>query len=597
MPVRFRTIQTRLLGHPALRALAVLNFRVRRDLMIELEKGRAFTGDLAKTFYQKYGISAKNLEHIYIALKGEVDSLRKCTKLNIVQLGEKIKAKSEDIDRRQKQIVQARKIIAKEQRKAAPDIFVLARQHATVAKAKHAIHQHKRRLYNLHQRLTKTEERLANPKLCFGSRELMRKRNNIEADNEHAIAAWRIEWHRRRSGEIFVPGDASMPDGNAFVRLGQSDSVDGWNLILRLPVALKDLADRTIKMGAVQVYEVDLGRITFPHGGDAFAAMLDARKSGIKAPVTWCIQPHERGGWKVSTTFQEVLPDLTVKNLSDGAFGVDFNAQFLKLAHIDGQGNLISTWNVPLVTHSRSTHQNLDTCRKVALEIVKHALDLGIPIVAEHLDFSKKKAAVTSEQGSRYARMLNGLVYASFAAALDSAAARHGVLVKRVNPAFTSIAGHAKYSRRLGLSTHAGAAICIARRAMRFSERIPQLVEVCLGRDVHVTLPRPEVASKATGIAKGDKAKALSPRRHVWSSWRQVCVRRKAALTAHLRSVRKNRSLVSSGASSDALPGAKDVGISGIGGAPKGARGNVSTTLISRMASGHRAMDHDVSLR
>ena len=73
---------------------------------------------------------------------------------------------------------------------------------------------------------------------------------------------------------------------------------------------------------------------------------------------------------------------------------------------------------------------------------------------------------------ARYARMLSGLAYDQIHKTLVSRAYREGVDMAKVNPAYTSVIGRTKFSGQYGLSVHHGAAVAIARRYFRFSERL-----------------------------------------------------------------------------------------------------------------------------
>lgn len=560
MPTRMRTIQDRMPNHPAMNALARLYGHIELALYLELCKGRTFTGDLAKTFYQGFGISAKNLDYIHAGLKARMDSERECALLHVQQLAEKIAAKGRDVFRREQRIVKARSNLTRLAKMIRPDGGDIAKQHRIIGMCKAAIHQHRRRIAILEHRRVKAQSRADDIRLCFGSRSLLRRRTKLTDEAE--IKAWRAEWDRRRGGEVFVPGDAKAIDGNQFVRFESQD--DGlWSVVLRLPPALASMADRQVRAGGFDHHEVVVGTVRFPHGNDAFRTTLAEQADGNASPVSWRFQRHEKDGWLISTTFQETLPEVTVPDFRNGALGVDFNAGHLALCLTDGDGNPRRYWTVPLVTHSRSNGQNLDACRKAALEIVRIAEEYRVPVVAEALDFSKKKAAVTTEQGARYARMLNGLAYAAFGEALTSACQRHGIMLRRVNPTYTSIIGFAKFAKPHGIDVHHAAACAIARRGQGFSERVPESVEVNLGAGVHVTLPRPEVSHEA-GIAEkaGKGRKSLSSRRHVWTSWSRIAQGRKAALTARVRSLREERSAGSSGG--DAVGSGGSTGRAGV---------------------------------
>ena len=97
-----------------------------------------------------------------------------------------------------------------------------------------------------------------------------------------------------------------------------------------------------------------------------------------------------------------------------------------------------------------------------------------LPVIGEDLDFAKKKKELgrdASPYGRRYARMLSGLAYSKFFQLLQARCFDAGISFHQVNPAYTSIIGKANYAKRLGISSHQGAACVIARRYFKFSER------------------------------------------------------------------------------------------------------------------------------
>ena len=111
--------------------------------------------------------------------------------------------------------------------------------------------------------------------------------------------------------------------------------------------------------------------------------------------------------------------------------------------------------------------------------------------------------------------MLSGLAYDQIHWTLVSRAYREGVGLIRVNPAYTSVVGRTKFSGQYGLSVHHGAAVAIARRYCRFSERLPRGSTARLRDDRagHVVLRLPEDNGK-----------------HVWTRWAVLRGRLAAAL-------------------------------------------------------------------
>ena len=156
-----------------------------------------------------------------------------------------------------------------------------------------------------------------------------------------------------------------------------------------------------------------------------------------------------------------------------GAVGVDLNAGHLAVAETDASGNHLRAWRVPLVTYGKSLHQAEALIGDAAASVVKHARDVGKPIVIERLDFRQKKVALEGES-RRYSRMLSSFSYGKTKAYFLSRAYREGVEINQVNPAYSSVIGRVKFMERYGPSVHQAAALVLALRLLGCSERIPR---------------------------------------------------------------------------------------------------------------------------
>jgi hypothetical protein len=237
--------------------------------------------------------------------------------------------------------------------------------------------------------------------------------------------------------------------------------------------------------------------------------------------VAWRFQRHPShdGSWEVRCTFRDEVPEVQDATFAEGALGLDFNADHLALSLMDGRGCFVRCWRIPLDVAGLSAGATLDACRKAAKRVATIAFEHHVPVVAERLDFAKRKAELRSIDGPVRARALHALAYGVFGTALEAACARKGVRLQRVNPAYTSIIGFAKFAKPHGLSVHHAAACAIARRGQDFSERLPPETRILLVGDAHVTLSRPERIA----------------RRHVWASWAVVAKERKASVRSFLR--------------------------------------------------------------
>ena len=70
--------------------------------------------------------------------------------------------------------------------------------------------------------------------------------------------------------------------------------------------------------------------------------------------------------------------------------------------------------------------------------------------------------------------MLSGLAVAKYLALAEAKCARAGVQFKKVNPAYTSVAGRVKYAVRQGRTVHEAAAGVIGRVGQGYRESLPR---------------------------------------------------------------------------------------------------------------------------
>jgi len=514
-----QSLHARIDSHPALTAMADLNSRVERKLHAETEKGRKWTGDLAVSFYDRFCISAKNLEHIYRAYKGKVTAVVEAAKARLEVVDAKIASKKSTISRAERKLAKATKTIVRELGiKRGPNEAKLNQARKDRKKLKASLHQHRRRLGILELQRQETERQIDHPTLCFGSRDLFNAQHHLAENGYVDRAAWLRDWQDKRSSQFFVEGDAAR-GGNAFVKLeARKDGL--FDVEVRLPKALTHLAERTYRSGGKDVACIDLRGVVFPYGADVLRRAVEESR-----PLSFRFQ-RDGESWRLFVMLAQDFGEAAVSSFRDGALGVDLNADHVAATLVSPDGNPLQTWRIPLVTVGRTADQRQDAVRQAAAAVAKIAVEYQVPVVAESLDFSKKKAELEACKGRRYARMLSSFAYSQFNTSLERACVRHRVHLVRVNPAYTSLIGAVKFARRYGLSVHAAAALSIARRGMGMSEGLPPTPELTLGSGDHVTLERP----------------VRNARRHVWSSWRELARGRNAVLAERARTRHEARS-------------------------------------------------------
>ena len=147
-------------------------------------------------------------------------------------------------------------------------------------------------------------------------------------------------------------------------------------------------------------------------------------------------------------------------------------------AYCDKDGNLKAHGQIPLMSElpkGKQDAQIVDAC----LQLATLAATRNSPVVCEELDFWAKKEQLR-ERGRKYARMLSSWAYRRFYELLGSILSNRGIELISVNPAYTSVIGLVKFARIYGLASDEAAALAVARRGMRLSEKLPSAINAYL---------------------------------------------------------------------------------------------------------------------
>ncbi|WP_242823284.1 IS200/IS605 family accessory protein TnpB-related protein [Thermaerobacter subterraneus] len=482
MQATFQTkIQDRAV-YPALDAIAALYGRLLCRLFVDIYVHNRPLVECKREYIAHYGITARHFNALAIELKAKVKAAEEAHRHHLVHLRGQIQATERAIAKLQKQD----KALASGKGRGAglpPEERAERRR-----RVRFRLHQKKRRLAMLRSRLETAEARTGLPPICFGSRRLFHRQFHLEENGFASHDEWRKAWRDARSQSFFCIGSKDEMSGN------QTCSLFGDSLRLRVPNALAGRLGR----------HVWLHGIRFPYGQDVILAAL---ASGQAISYRFV---RQNGAWYVFATTERPAAPITTWRRA-GALGADLNPDRLAVAEVDRFGNPIAARDIRFQIQGKRQEQVKAILGEVVADLVAWAKSAGKPIVVEHLDFREKKTRLR-EEGPRYARMLSAFAYGAFMALLLSRAAREGVEVIRVNPAFTSVIGKVKFMARYGLSPHAAAAVAIARRGLRLGERF------CSG----TARPLP----------------ARNRGRHVWSDWRRIApsVRGKRAHRLYQRS-------------------------------------------------------------
>jgi IS605 OrfB family transposase len=436
--------------------------RLERKLFVQSHIKGVSSSSLKKTFLTRFGITARQFNSLKMQLDGKVSSLIEKRKLDIKELESKTTYLHKIIDKKTTQKEQLHQKL-QDTSLTHPLFSKLVKKYRNL---KFYLHQKKRRLRNLQQKLEKLKIDVKNKKIriCFGSKKLFHKQFHLEENQYKDHQEWQKDWAEVRSSQFLVIGSKDESFGN------QTATYD-WKNILRLRVAnlFTDKYGRYIKFPDV----------IFPYGQEwldkAKVPYMGYTRSGRKqkyyTSVTYRFIKREKG-WYVNASVERETPKVGTSNLT-GLIGIDMNAGFFTICEIDRFGNPIKNWSIKVPMYSRRKDQITASMSDAIKEVLEYSVLVHKDIVIEKLDFSKKKAQLR-EQGPAYARMLSGFSYSTFRQLIEMKAKKLGVKIMRVNPAYTSQIGQMKFMARYGLSSHASAACMIARRGYRFKTEKPK---------------------------------------------------------------------------------------------------------------------------
>ena len=364
---------------------------------------------IIKEIQPKYGINKRVSNAIRSEVKGAISSATECRANHIKNIKERIKSLKNWIKENQKKF------------KKLPNACDIRSKRNVRGGRRFAIHQKKRKLHLLEQKV----EHLKTKKITV----------TLGAKNS----------------QYYTVGSKEETRGN------QIAQYDGTNIIFRVPYALENKYGKYIH--APLKFEYEKGQKWI---NDAIAN---------NRALTYRIYAKDFR-WFIACSTDIPKAPLVSYPRQYGCLGIDINPQVLGWAYCDPDGNLKAQGQIRLNLHSKRKNRQLAIIHDITKEIVNLALKYRCPIVIEKLDFSTKKAQM-KERGRKYSRMLSNFTYGKLIDFLSQKSESTGIELILVNPAYSSSIGLVKYMRLYGLSSDTAAALVLARRAMRLSERAP----------------------------------------------------------------------------------------------------------------------------
>jgi len=494
--------------YPLFDDIASLMSHVERRLYVDLYVHKRDANEVKREALVAYGVTGRQFNGVARALAGKVSASIESMKLYRSSLEERIASAKTWLKKKDRKIASLTKAIAaegrrinpKSKRARPPNGAEMAKASKERSRLCMQVHHKRRYLASLEASLAKVSADIeaGNPRLCFGGRKLLSKQSHLEANGYSSHDEWRQAWRAKRANQFLCLGSHDERSGNQTLAY-----MPGGKLRLRVPPALEG------KYGRWASFEAPVPN----YGGDKLKAAWEADK-----PVTYRFLRRDNGWWCLQATIEdEPAPVTTIP--SSGAIGADLNADHVAIGEVDRSGNYVWARSLPVAVYKRSHAQLEASLGDAAAEVVSVAKLTGKPVVAEKLDFAKKRSRLREIYGPKYARMLSGFAYRKFLSLLEARCAREGVELILVDPAFTSLVGLVKFAAGYGLTGHQAAAVAIARRGMGAREKSCK----CNDDGACSHAPRPIGLSErlATKARNAPPLPARNRGGHVWSDWRR----------------------------------------------------------------------------
>ncbi|RBW67587.1 IS200/IS605 family accessory protein TnpB-related protein [Bacillus taeanensis] len=327
------------------------------------------------------------------------------------------------------------------------------------------------------EKLRKKEAALLNhqekgtiPPVLFGGKKNFHQRMKGKLSNE--------EWKDLRSNTLYARGDRSKK-GNANLRITFHEEEQQFYLEVANPLLTEEGKTKAPRL----LFPL---RISDKHFDEIVKVVMpdvvgeNAKGKPIESYRVYSIELKRKNGkYYVHITYDVKTHGSVLKwnekINADRIAGIDVNVDRIAISVLTKQGNLLKSKT--FYCHEMeyvSSHKRSNLAGETAKEITEYLIKWNVgAIVLEDLSFKQDH-----DTNKRLNRLTHQFAKTKLQKAIIARGLKFGFRIKKVNPAYTSVIGRFKYSKRYGLSVHEATAFVIGRRGLDFEEKIPkQLVE------------------------------------------------------------------------------------------------------------------------
>ena len=258
----------------------------------------------------------------------------------------------------------------------------------------------------------------------------------------------KAEWTKRRDNGLYCVGEKNK-QGNANLRLQYDPLTDTFAFSMLLDHGLRN--DRLKAL---------------LHVPAKYKPLFKRLAQGVEKYTVRVLLSPERTCYRVLVTVDQIA---NVVPNNNGIAGIDLNPTGLAVTLIYPDGNYRSSqwFFCPDLMYARKEKRNWligNIVKKAFKWIGSHQLNT---LSLEDLKFSNRFGTTKS-----FNRIKTNFIHKKFVQTIQAQAIKQKMVVKTINPAYTSVLGKYKYQSCYGLSNHQAAALVIARRGLGFNEKL-----------------------------------------------------------------------------------------------------------------------------
>jgi len=425
--------------------------------------------NLKAQFMREHNIQGRIFNALWVQAKGKLDSYNQLLRLESSKRNTRIKDLKSKIKKVEKEV--------KDRKRKHGKGFIELKTHEVL--------ERETKLSHWRKKLNRLENKTSREGYTFGSHSFFKKQFTDEKFiQDHKL--WLVEWRRKRNHYFYLLGSKDEPNKNQHCQYKLQDS--GLELLqITLPYCMENPIGRYIEV------PVKFNSYSDKKNERYYSYFKEALEQGVA--LSYKFFKRENGFWYTQVSF---TLEKEVKDFHQGYIGVDLNYDLVATASCNHQGNYLGFKEYSYESEGKTTDQIRNELSLIVKDIVQRTKASGFGIVIENLDFTKLKQ---KSRGKKTNRKLNLIQYSIFRQLLESRCLKQGVKLKIVNPAYTSIIGRNKYSKRFGIGVHSSAAFVLARRGFRFKEKLPNQMIGILRR------------------GEDEKFERTFRFRHHWSAW------------------------------------------------------------------------------